>query len=143
MSNEIVTTDTTAVVADSIELDIPNGYICTVDRSTRAGVITVANALSDAESLADYCGDDMGKHFTLTDVITTPGVRNRTGEDCTNTYLILSDGTILMSQSDGIKRSAQQIVGLFGGDFGDGIEVSVSTKALKNGNTMKTLHFYA
>lgn len=135
MANELSTNvnDTTT------ELDIPNGYICTIDRASREGVIKVANALSDAESLADY-GDE---HFTLVDVITTPGVRTRTGEVCTNVYLVTADGTILMSQSDGIKRSVQQIVGLFGGDFGDGIEVAVVTKQLKSGNSLKTLHFYA
>lgn len=126
-------------VNDTTELDIPNGYICTIDRASREGVIKVANALSDAESLADY-GDE---HFMLVDVITTPGIRTRTGEDCTNVYLVTADGTILMSQSDGIKRSVQQIVGLFGGDFGDGIEVAVVTKQLKSGNSLKTLHFYA
>lgn len=134
MSNEITTTAT-----DANALDIPSGYICTIDRTSRDGVIKVANALSDAESLADF-GD---KHFILTDVVTTPGVRTRTGEVCTNVYLLTADGTILMSQSDGIKRSVQQIVGLFGGDFGDGIEVAVVTKALKSGNSLKTLHFYA
>ena len=144
MSNELSTvSNTTVAVADSVELDIPNGYICTVDRSTREGVITVANALSDAQSLKDFCAEEMGRHFTVKDIITTPGVRARTGEVCTNTYLILADGSIYMSQSDGIKRSAQQIVGLFNGDFGDGIEVSVVEKKLSNGNTMKTLHFYA
>ena len=134
MANELSTN-----VNDTTELDIPNGYICTIDRTSRDGVIKVANALSDAESLADY-GDE---HFMLTDVITTPGVRTRTGEVCTNVYLVTADGTILMSQSDGIKRSVQQIVGLFGGDFGDGIEVAVVTKQLKSGNSLKTLHFYA
>lgn len=134
MSDEITTTAT-----DANTLDIPSGYICTIDRTSRDGVIKVANALSDAESLADF-GD---KHFILTDVVTTPGVRTRTGEVCTNVYLLTADGTILMSQSDGIKRSVQQIVGLFGGDFGDGIEVAVVTKALKSGNSLKTLHFYA
>lgn len=135
MSNEL----STNVTVDSTELDIPNGYICTIDRSSREGVIKVANALSDAESLADF-GDE---HFVLTDVITTPGVRTRTGELCTNVYLVTNDNRILMSQSDGIKRSVQQIVGLFGGDFGDGIEVAVVAKKLNSGNTLKTLHFYA
>lgn len=143
MSNELSTVSINTTVADTVEFDIPNGYICTVDRSTREGVITVANALSDAQSLKDFCADDPNKHFTLKDIITTPGVRTRTGEVCTNTYLVLDDGNIYMSQSDGIKRSAQQIVGLFNGDFGDGIEVSVVEKKLSNGNTIKTLHFYA
>lgn len=140
MSNELTTTtNATAITEPDTELNIPNGYICTVDRSTREGTIKVANALSDAESLADL-GD---AHFTLTDIITTPGVRTRTGEVCTNVYLVSDDGRIFMSQSDGIKRSAQQIVGLFNGDFGEGIEVGVIAKQLKSGNTLKTLHFYA
>lgn len=126
--------------SDTVELNIPDGYICTVDRTTREGTIKVANALSDAASLAEI-GDT---HFKLVDVITTPGVRTRTGEVCTNTYLIDGDGNIYMTQSDGLKRSAQQIVGLFNGDFGeDGIEVAVIEKKLNNGNTLKTLHFYA
>lgn len=142
MSNELANVENTTVLtnSDGVELNIPNGYICTVDRTTREGTIKVANALSDAASLAEI-GD---KHFNLVDVITTPGVRNRTGEVCTNTYLIDSEGNIYMTQSDGLKRSAQQIVGLFNGDFGeDGIEVAVIEKKLNNGNTLKTLHFYA
>ena len=142
MSNELANVENTTVLAnsDGVELNIPNGYICTVDRTTREGTIKVANALSDAASLAEI-GD---KHFNLVDVITTPGVRNRTGEVCTNTYLIDSEGNIYMTQSDGLKRSAQQIVGLFNGDFGEGgIEVAVIEKKLNNGNTLKTLHFYA
>lgn len=135
MSNEL----STNVNVDSTELDIPNGYICTIDRTSREGVIKVANALSDAESLADFGNE----HFILTDIITTPGVRTRTGEMCTNVYLVTNDNRILMSQSDGIKRSVQQIVGLFNGDFGDGIEVAVVAKKLNSGNTLKTLHFYA
>lgn len=142
MSNELANVENTTALANTnaVELNIPNGYICTVDRTTREGTIKIANALSDAASLVEI-GD---KHFNLVDVITTPGVRTRTGEVCTNTYLIDSEGNIYMTQSDGLKRSAQQIVGLFNSDFGeDGIEVAVIEKKLNNGNTLKTLHFYA
>lgn len=142
MSNELVNIENNNELAnnDTVELNIPSGYICTVDRTTREGTIKVANALSDAVSLKEIGN----KHFKLMDVITTPGVRSRTGEICTNTYLIDSDDNMYMTQSDGIKRSAQQIVGLFNGDFGeDGIEVSVVEKKLNNDNTLKTLHFYA
>lgn len=142
MSNELANVENTNELAntDAMDFNIPSGYICTVDRTTREGTIKVANALSDAVSLKEI-GD---KHFKLVDVITTPGVRSRTGEFCTNTYLIDADDNMYMTQSDGIKRSAQQIVGLFNGDFGeDGIEVSVVEKKLNNDNTLKTLHFYA
>lgn len=142
MSNELANVENTNELAntDAMDFNIPSGYICTVDRTTREGTIKVANALSDAVSLKEI-GD---KHFKLVDVLTTPGVRSRTGEVCTNTYLIDADDNMYMTQSDGIKRSAQQIVGLFNGDFGeDGIEVSVIEKKLNNDNTLKTLHFYA
>lgn len=142
MSNELANVENTNELAntDAMDFNIPSGYICTVDRTTREGTIKVANALSDAVSLKEI-GD---KHFKLVDVLTTPGVRSRTGEVCTNTYLIDADNNMYMTQSDGIKRSAQQIVGLFNGDFGeDGIEVSVVEKKLNNDNTLKTLHFYA
>lgn len=135
-----VETHTVTVADNDNALNIPNGYICTVDRDSREGTIKIANALSDASSLASH-GDE---HFHLVDVITTPGVRTRTGEECINTYLITAEGEILMSQSNGIARSAQQIVGLFNGDFGEeGIEVAVVTKELRNGNSLKTLHFFA
>lgn len=142
MSNELANVENTNELAntDTMDFNIPSGYICTVDRTTREGTVKVANALSDAVSLKEI-GD---KHFKLVDVLTTPGVRSHTGEVCTNTYLIDANDNIYMTQSDGIKRSAQQIVGLFNGDFGeDGIEVSVVAKKLNNDNTLKTLHFYA
>lgn len=138
MANELATTESMAI-EDTFNVNIPTGYICTVDTESTEGKMKLANAISDAESLADL----KDKKFTLTDVVTLPGVRTRTGEVCTNTYLISKDGKIYMSQSDGIKRSAQTIVGLFNGDFGDGIQVGVIEKSLKSGNTLKTLHFYA
>lgn len=137
--NAIAVSENNTEIVPGNDFNIPSGYICTVDRTTREGVIRVANALSDAASLANIEGDK----FTLVDVLTTPGVRSRTGEACTNTYLIDVDGNVYMSQSDGIRRSVQQIVGLFNGDFGDGIDVAVVEKKLSNGNTLKTLHFYA
>ena len=137
MSDSIIKSESTTIanVEDDNALNIPTGYICTVDRDTRDGIITVANALSDAQSLADF-GE---KPFTLVDVITTPGVRNRTGEVCTNTYLVTKDDGILMSQSDGIKRSGRQCVGLFSGVLGGGLKVSVSSGQVKRGNTGKAL----
>lgn len=143
MSNELSTTENTAIATADAAMDIPTGYICTVDRSTREGAITVANALSDAMSLNDYIAEDKERRFTITGIITTPGVRSQTGEVCTNVYMVLKDGNIVFSQSEGIKRSAQQIVGLLDGDFGEGIEVSVSEKNLGGGRTLKSLHFYA
>lgn len=141
MSTEIATVSNNELVSAHTDSDfnIPTGYICTVDTTNNDGKITIANAISDAESLATL-GDE---HFILANVVTMPGVRTRTGEMCVNAYLITDEGKAYMSQSDGINRSVRQIVGLFNGDFGDGIEVSVIEKQLKSGNTLKTLHFYA
>lgn len=139
MTQELATQDTQELAhSDNVDLNIPQGYICTVDTSTREGTIKVANALSDAQSLTEKGNE----RFTLVDVVTTPGVRTRTGEACVNVYLITADGSIYMSQSEGIKRSVIQMVGLFNGDLGSGVDVQVVEKTLANGNTLKTLHFY-
>lgn len=132
----IVSNDTINHVTDSINVN--DGFICTVDSESVSGKVTIANALSDAEPLTSLGTD----HFVMTDIITTPGVRTNTGEVCTNVYIVTKDGNIYMSQSTGIARSAAQIVTLFNGDFGDGLETSVIEKKLRNGNTMKSLHFY-
>ena len=49
MSKELANVENTNALAntDNVELNIPDGYICTVDRTTREGTIKVANALSD------------------------------------------------------------------------------------------------
>lgn len=138
MSNELTTVSNNAI-ANTSDFNIPTGFICTVDATTNEGRFTIANALSDAESLTEL-GE---KHFKLVDVVTKPGVRTRTGETCVDVYLITDKKKIYMSQSTGIYRSVQTIVGLFNGDFGEGIEVGVVAKTLKSGNTLKTLHFYA
>lgn len=133
-------TDNTAIATTNANdtINVNDGYICTVNRDTAEGKLTVANALADADPLSGI-GDE---HFTLKDVITLPGLRSNTGEQCVNVYLVTDDGRILMSQSTGIARSASQITALFDGDFGDGVETSVVSKKLRNGNTMKSLHFY-
>lgn len=110
-------------------------YISTFTAEDRAGKIKLANALNNADSLVNV------SKFTLVDVIMTPGKRSRTGEPCTNTYLISSDGNVYMTQSEGVCRSAQQLISLFGCDFGDGIDVEVIERTLSNGNTLKSLKF--
>ena len=122
MTNELSTTSS-------------NNYISTFTAEDRAGKIKLANALNNSDSLVNV------SKFTLVDVIMTPGKRSRTGEPCTNTYLISSDGNVYMTQSEGVCRSAQQLISLFGCDFGDGIDVEVIERSLSNGNTLKSLKF--
>lgn len=125
MTTDLTTTNNT----DSVN------FISTFTAEDRDGKIKLANALANSESLV---GVDS---FTLTDVIMTPGVRSRTGEVCTNTYLVASDGNVYMTQSSGICRSAQQLISLFGSDFGEGVNVEVVERTLSNGNTLKALKF--
>lgn len=112
-----------------------DGFICTVDLSTDEGKIAAANALNAAIPLKDY----KEKTFTIVDVIQMPGKRAVSGTDCKNSYIILSDGTILFSQSDGIGRAIESYGNIWRNGFGDGLTVEVEEKPLANGNTMKTL----
>lgn len=132
-NNELATSE------NSANFEIPQGFICTVDVSTIDGKLDVMNALNGSTSLAEHEGETL----LLKNVVTTQGTRSRTGELCTNTHLILADGTTLFSQSDGVKRSVEVLVALFtvNGvcDFGDGIPVKLVSQQLSNGNTLKTL----
>ena len=142
MANEIMNVNGNNELAtseNSANFEIPQGFICTVDVSTMDGKLDVMNALNGSTSLAEHEGETL----LLKNVVTTQGTRSRTGELCTNTHLILADGTTLFSQSDGVKRSVEVLVALFtiNGvcDFGDGIPVKLVSQQLSNGNTLKTL----
>ena len=131
MGNE----NTTEIVAN--DFNITDGYICTLDRSTNEGKVAIAKALNGSEPLKDH----MNEVLHLAGVITTPGVRAQSGSECTNNYLVLSDGTVLFSQSDGVTRSVKVIVALWGAELADGNSVPVKciTQKLNNGNTLKTI----
>ena len=129
--------------AESMDFNIPEGYICTVDLSNKEGAIVVANALNNSTSLEEYLGDDKDKILNVKDFVTVPGVRARTGEQCINTHLVLEDGTTLFTQSDGIARSVRFIVGFIGQYISDGINLRVKEQKLANKNTLKTLEIVA
>ena len=141
MSNEIMNVNENAIAkAENIaDFEIPQGYICTVDITTIEGKLDVMNALNGSTSLADRVNETL----MVKNIVTTQGVRSRSGEVCINTHLLLDDGTALFSQSDGVARSAQVLVALFtiNGvcDFGDGIAIKCVEQKLPNGNTLKTL----
>lgn len=111
-------------------------FISTVDADTYEGKIKVVSALNGADSLEEL-GD---KTIVVSDILETQGVRSRTGEVCTNTYLIDSDGHAYFTQSDGIKKSVDFILMAFNGKLPeDGIPCQVKSQKLNNGNTLKTL----
>ncbi|WP_440179923.1 hypothetical protein [Alistipes putredinis] len=127
--------DATEIVTN--DFNITDGYICTLDRTTDNGKVAIAKALNGSEPLKDH----MDEVLHLAGVITTPGTRSQTGAECTNNYLVLDDGTVLFSQSDGVTRSLKVIAALWSGDLHDGktIDVKCISQNLTNGNTLKTI----
>ena len=136
MAENTVNAENAAIVEDNA-FNIPQGYICTLDMTTNDCKKKVAQALNGSTPLKDK----MDKVINLTGVITTPGIRAVSGNDCTNNYLIADDGTVYFSQSDGVTRSIKVIVGLWGADLANGNSVPVKciTQKLNNGNTLKTI----
>lgn len=121
---------------DNIITANSDGTICTVDQNSKNGRKNLVNALSASTSLAK----STLKTFTVIDIVLTKGVRSQTGADCFNTYLILKDGTALMSQSDGIARAARNFAEFMLDDLhSDGVEMMVIQQPLDNGRTIKTL----
>lgn len=127
--------ETTEIVTN--DFNISEGFICTLDRTSTEGKVAIAKALNGSEPLKDH----MNEVLHLAGVITTPGVRAQSGADCTNNYLVLDDGTVLFSQSDGVTRSLKVIAALWGGDLHDGktVDVKCISQNLTNGNTLKTI----
>ena len=133
--NAIATVDTNAI-APTVDFNIPEGFICTVDLSTDAGAINAANALGSAESMSNYGKDE----FTVIDIITKPGTRAVTGESCTDVVLILDDGNCLFSQSVGILNSVQFMAASLGLErIHRGVRVKVTELTTRGGNTLKQL----
>lgn len=127
MSNELSTTNNGNI-----------GFVSSMKVETKRDKIVLAKALNAAESMKDAGTEP----FEIIALIQQPGKRSQSGEDCVNTYLVKRDGTALFSQSDGIKRSAQEIMGIFTPDeIAEGLTVFVAEKKLANGRTLKVLDF--
>lgn len=127
--------ETTEIVTN--DFNIAEGFICTLDRTTNEGKVAIAKALNGSEPLKEH----MDEVLHLAGAITTPGVRAQSGVGCTNNYLVLDDGKVLFSQSDGVTRSLKVIAALWGGDLHDGktVDVKCISQNLTNGNTLKTI----
>ncbi len=142
MSNEIIAANNTAIQNTSA-FAIPEGYICTLDITSIDGKMMLATTLNDAQSMKDMTE----KPMRVTDIVTTSGTRSRTGEVCTNVYIICDDGTSYFTQSDGIARSVKILKAMFTDantgawtqPVSQGIGFMVKEKILPNGNTLKTM----
>lgn len=119
-------------------------YINTVELDA-VGKKTVANAINNAVSLADF----EGVEIKVCNVLTMPGVRKSRQKDmpdtmCQNTYLVDVDGNAYFSQSDGVARSINGIMAIYT-DFprdtenGEYAAMALVSKTLANGNTIKTI----
>lgn len=118
----------------------------TANLESTAGKNAVLRALNDAESLAESVPD--GATLEVTDFVVTPGIRRSRMQgvpdaECLNVYILTRDGRAFMTQSDGIARSVQQIMGLYPESprnlEGGCLRLMVKSRKLSNGNTLKTL----
>ena len=143
MSDLANTNNTQLAINNGSDFEIPRGYICTLDITNIEGKMQLATALNGAITMKDKVGEAL----RVTDIVTTQGVRSRTGEECVNTYLICDDGNVYFSQSDGIARSVKVLVALFTdpqtqrftNPVEQGIGFMVKEQGLNNGNTLKTM----
>ena len=126
---------TEIIAADSVDFNIPTGYICTLDLADRRNKLIVVKALNAATSLKDIEGQ-----FTINGIVTTPGVRAQSGAACKNVYLIKADGSAYFSQSEGVARSVDWLCALFTKEeISEGIDICVTSIPLDTGRTLKTL----
>ena len=123
--------------------------ISTIDSDSVEAKLEVVAAVNAATSLNEYVEENgTDAVINVTNIFTMPGVRKsravgQPDTPCQNTYLITADGECLMSQSDGIYRSAAMIVAMFPtlelSEGDKGMKMRVQTKKLANGNTIKSL----
>lgn len=136
-------TDNNNAIQNTSDFEIPRGYICTLDITNLEGKMQLATALNGAVSMKSKIDEPL----PVVNVVTTQGVRSRTGDECVNTYLICEDGTVYFSQSDGIARSVKVLVALFidpdtkrfMNPVEQGVGFMVKEQELSNGNTLKTV----
>lgn len=134
LANETTANETTAIETTAIET------ICSAlafDTQSRMGKVKLFNALNSAESL----NDSHIKRLTPQGVIVQSGTRvdAMTGEvsPAKFTTFITEDGAYF-TQSDGIARSAENLVAAFGEDFADEpITIEFGTKQLQGGRSLK------
>ena len=169
MTDEITATETTYETDnDTAEITLVNAGTAMLDSITTANdariesygfdattddaMVTIFNAEEDGTSLNDWLAekDDSGAlvnsgPFAINGIILRPSTRvdpvtgSRT--PCVNTILLTVDGEALVSQSNGIARTAARIVRLMEsrGWPKDGLAVCVKEQKLDRGRTYKKL----
>ena len=136
MAEEIVVSETPQIETTR---EVTNSAIA-FDTDTRVGKIKLFNALNSAESLSD---SHVGR-LTLQGLILQSGNRldQVTGEITPAKFTtFITESGAYFSQSDGIARSAENLIAAFGDDFAsEPLTIEFGTKQLQGGRTMK--YFY-
>lgn len=146
MANEMVMADSDQIQPKNFSangFEIPRGFICTVDLSTLDGKMELAKALNGAVSMRDKVGEIL----RVENIVTTQGVRSRTGEACVNSYFICDDGNVYFTQSDGIARALKVLTAIFTdpvtkeftSPISMGVGFQVTETTMDNGNTLKSV----
>ena len=144
-TNQLVTVNATEIATPVAPMKLAS----TISGDSPTNKARVFNATSGAVSLSATAERD-GIVLDVVDIFQTVGVRKSRNvmlpdSPCVNTYLLTADGTTYMSQSDGIARSAFDLVSpsMFpdcGKSLPDGcLHLAVQAKKLDNGNTVKSL----
>ena len=141
--NEIMKSENNAIVNVDNEFTVEAGYICTLDVDSLDGFILAQRAANGGITTRNV-GDDV---LRITDFITAPGVRSRTGEFCIDVRLICEDGTVYFTQSVGIAKSVKNIVrmctdkktGEYISPLKRGVGFKIVELEMDNGNTYKYL----
>ena len=133
----------------TVEPKLEAQSITTIDNDSVEAKLEVVAAVNASTSLNDFIEENgTDTVIDVRNIFTMPGIRKSRDPrypdtPCQNTYLITADGECLISQSDGIYRSAAMIVSMFPtlelteGD--KGMRMRVQVKKLANGNTLKSL----
>ena len=147
MAEEITLANETTAIETAIEtgrettaIETTRETTCSAlafDAQSRMGKVKLFNALNSAESLNDSHID----RLTLQGVIVQSGSRvDAMSGDVSPvkfTTFITEDGAYF-SQSEGIARSAENLVAAFGEDFADEpITIEFGTKQLQGGRSLK------
>lgn len=137
----------TAIVTAEPQFDSKS--ITTIDNDSAEAKLEVVAAVNAATSLNEFIEENgTDTIIDVRNIFTMPGIRKSRDPrlpdtPCQNTYLITANGECLMSQSDGIYRSAAIIVQMFPtleiSEGDKGMRVRVRVKKLANGNTIKSL----
>lgn len=113
MADENVNMETGEVESSSSALRFEPRKKVTFDPSLPENRVRMFNARNNATSLKSI-GD---KAINIVDVMTTIGIRTRSGSACQNTYLFTDDGVVYFTQSNGIGKTVNELVDMIDGDF--------------------------